>query len=233
MPSTFRAYALDADGDQRIDLWNSLPDALHSAGHYLQRAGWQAGAPVALAVQLPAGFDWRRARYAHRLDTQAWSAQGVRLADGSALPARGRAAIILPQGWQGPAFMVFDNFDVVMQWNRSVNYALSVASLAERLAGAAAPGVATGESGALSTAQLTAMQQALNELGFNAGAADGFMGPRTQTALRLYQVKHGLPADGYPAPTVFAHIEQTHASAANAGKLSRAPEPVFADPAMP
>jgi membrane-bound lytic murein transglycosylase B len=232
MPSTFRAYAVDGDGDGRIDVWRSLPDAMVSAANYLQRAGWRANEPVAIEVRLPEGFDWRKARVAHRLPVTDWTALGVQTTDAAALPAAsGRAAIVLPQGWQGPAFMVFDNFDVVMQWNRSVNYALAVAQLAQQIAGGSALTVPAGEAGALSTAQLKAMQQALNEMGFDNGTADGLPGPRTQSALRRYQVVHQLPADGYPAPSVLAHIEQTHTQAAQAGQLTLAPIPRFAEPA--
>lgn len=214
MPSTFRAYAVDADGDARIDLWQSLPDAMHSAANYLRRAGWRAGEPVALEVRLPQGFDWKQAHISHRLPLAEWAALGVLAADGSALPGTaGRAAIVLPQGWQGPAYMVFDNFDVVMRWNRSVNYALAVAQMAQQLAGGAAPVAQAGETGALSTEQVKALQQALNELGFDAGPADGQFGPRTRTAIRLYQTTHRLPADGYPAPSLLAHVEQTRAAA--------------------
>ena len=231
MPSTFRAYAVDGDGDGRIDVWQSLPDAMHSAGNYLQRAGWRVNEPVALEVRLPAGFDWRQARVTHRVPVAEWAALGVQKADATPLPAAaGRAAIVLPQGWQGPAFMVFDNFDVVMRWNRSVSYALSVAQLAQQVAGGSPLIAQVGEAGALSTAQLKAMQQALSELGYDAGSADGLPGPRTQTAIRLYQVAHRLPADGYPAPSVLAHVEQQHAAAAAAGKLIRVPVPTFADP---
>jgi membrane-bound lytic murein transglycosylase B len=232
MPSTFRAYAVDADGDARIDLWQSLPDAMHSAANYLSRAGWRAGEPVALEVRLPEGFDWRRARVGHRLPVAEWTALGVRMQSGGALPdVNGRAAIVLPQGWRGPAFMVFDNFDVVMQWNRSVNYALAVAQMAHELAGGAALAAQAGEAGALSTAQVIALQQALNELGFDTGTPDGLLGPRTQSAIRRYQVVHDLPADGYPAPSLLAHVEQAHAAAAAAGTLIGAPGPTFAEPA--
>lgn len=229
MPSTFRAYAADGDGDARIDLWHSLPDAMHSAANYLARAGWRAGEPVAIEVQLPAGFDWQQARAGHRLPVADWAARGVQSMDGSALPGvRGRAALVLPQGWQGPAFILFDNFDVVMEWNRSQNYALSVAQLAHQLAGGAALAVSNGEAGALSTAQMKSLQTALNELGIDAGTPDGLPGPRTQTALRRYQVRHQLPADGYPSPEMLAHIEQSHAAAAAAGTLVRS-APTFAE----
>ncbi len=129
--------------------------------------------------------------------------------------------------------MVFDNFDVVMQWNRSVNYALAVAQLAQQLAGGAALVAQAGEAGALSTTQLKTLQQALNEMGFDAGTADGLLGPRTQSAIRRYQAAYQLPVDGYPAPSVLAHVEQSHAAAAVAGKLILAPAPTFTEPVVP
>ncbi len=230
MPSTFRAYAVDGDGDGRIDLWGSLADAMHSAGNYLSRAGWRAGEPIAVEVRLPAEFDWRRARAAYRLPVAEWAAVGVQAADGCVLPAvAGRAAIVLPQGWQGPAFMVFDNFDVVMQWNRSHHYALAVAQLARQLDGGTPLVAAAGEAGGLSTADVIRLQQALNELGYDAGEADGLPGPRTQSALRRYQAAQQLPADGYPAPSVLGHVLQTHAAATAAGKLSLAPAVTFGE----
>jgi membrane-bound lytic murein transglycosylase B len=232
MPSTYRAYAMDGDGDARIDLWQSIPDAMHSGANYLKRAGWRAGEPVTIEVRPPQDFDWRRASIANRLPVAEWAALGVLPVDGGPLPAvAGRSAIVLPQGWQGPAFMVFDNFDVVMRWNRSVNYALAVAQLAKQIDGGDGLALLSGEAGALGTAQLQALQQALNELGFDAGEADGLLGPRTQAAIRQYQTLHRLPVDGYPAPSVLGHIEQTHAAAAAAGTLILAPAPTFADPA--
>jgi membrane-bound lytic murein transglycosylase B len=137
---------------------------------------------------------------------------------------------VLPQGWQGPAFMVFDNFDVVMKWNRSQNYALAVAQLSNQLAGGHAVFAGEGEAGALSVADFKALQQALDELGIDAGKPDGFPGPRTQTAIRLYQALHQLPVDGYAGPSLLARVQQSHADAAAAGKLILAPAPTFAGP---
>lgn len=224
MPSTFRAYAVDGDGDGRIDLWGSVADAMHSAGNYLKAAGWRSGDPVAREVRLPKNFDWRLARVSNRMARQNWAAMGVTPADGTDWqPTSGPAAIVLPQGWQGPAFMVFDNFDVVMRWNRSVNYALAVAQLARQLEGGAAVVAGTGEPGAVSSAQVQALQRQLGELGFDAGVPDGLIGPRTQNALRRFQQSQGLPADGYPGPGVLARVAAVHAEAAGAGRLSLAP----------
>lgn len=121
----------------------------------------------------------------------------------------GYAAIILPQGWRGPAFMVFDNFDVIMDWNRSVNYALSVAQLAKRINGE--PRILGGqfaEVGALTFEQMFELQTALNELGFDAGEPDGFPGLRTQAAIRAYQLAQHLPADAYASPSVYDSVMQ-------------------------
>ncbi len=120
----------------------------------------------------------------------------------------GQAAILLPQGWRGPAFMVFDNFDVIMDWNRSVNYALSVAQLAKRIN--QEPRILGGqfaEAGALTFQQTFELQTALNAQGFDAGEPDGFPGLQTQAAVRAYQLSQRLPADGYASPSLFSLLK--------------------------
>lgn len=119
----------------------------------------------------------------------------------------GMASILLPQGWQGPAFMVFDNFDIIMHWNRSVNYALSVAQLAKLLN--LEPSILGGgfaESGALTYQQMLELQNRLNDLGFDAGVADGLPGLQTQAAVRSYQLQQQLPADGYASPSFYQRL---------------------------
>jgi len=119
----------------------------------------------------------------------------------------GQAAILLPQGWRGPAFMVFDNFDVIMDWNRSVNYALSVAQLAKRIdQQSRIIGGQLAEQGALSFEQMMALQKALNARGFDAGMPDGLPGLKTQDAIRAYQLSQQLPADGYASPTLYNRL---------------------------
>lgn len=209
MPSTFLGYGVDGDDDGRIDLWRSLPDAMHSAAHYLQSLGWSSNEPAAVEVQLPADFDWQQAQLMQRKSVADWAAQGVKPANGTTLPeVSGVAAIVLPQGWRGPAIMVFENFHVIMQWNRSVNYALAVAHLADRVQGAGPlTAIANAEQGALSLEQMKFVQQKLVEQGFDAGAADGYPGLRTQSAIRQYQQSHALPSDGYASPSLLEHLE--------------------------
>lgn len=119
----------------------------------------------------------------------------------------GQAAILLPQGWRGPAFMVFDNFDVIMDWNRSVNYALSVAQLAKRLQyESRIIGGQFAEDGALSFDEMFQLQHLLVVRGFDAGVPDGFPGLQTQAAIRAYQLSQQLPADGYASPSLYQRL---------------------------
>lgn len=209
MPSTLLKHGVDADGDGRINIWTSLPDAFASAANYLANTGWRKDEPVALEVKLPANFDYSLAQLNSRKSTADWSSLGVLDIDDKALPVLENAAILLPQGWQGPAFMVFSNFDVVMDWNRSVNYALSVAHLANRFVDDK-PIVAGAEleNEALTFNQMWALQARLNLLGFKCGIPDGFPGLKTQAAIRLYQATKKLPQDGYASPSLYQQLLQ-------------------------
>ena len=121
-----------------------------------------------------------------------------------------QAAILLPQGWRGPAFMVFDNFDAIMDWNRSVNYALSVAQLAKRIEGESKIlGGQQAEAGALTFLEMFELQKTLNSRGFEAGEADGFPGLQTQAAVRTFQQSQQLPADGYASPSLYNRLQVT------------------------
>lgn len=209
MPSTFIKYGVDADADGKIDIWHSLPDAFASAANYLAHVGWRKGEPAMLEVKLPANFDYVLAQLNNRKSAEKWSELGVRDMNDQLLPQLDNAAILLPQGWHGPAFMVFSNFGVIMDWNRSVNYALSVAHLAEQFE-SDKPIIARdqAESGGLSFNQMWALQGKLNELGFDCGAPDGFPGLKTQEAIRQYQATKNLPQDGYASPSLYQQLLQ-------------------------
>ena len=198
LPSNFLAYAVDADGDGRRDIWGSVPDVMASTANFLARSGWQAGQPWGLEVRLPAGFDYARADDVRQPASQ-WAGEGVRSLDGAPLPAIEGASILLPAGARGPAFLVGANFRTILRYNNSTSYALAVGLLAQKLAGG--PGVQAPwprDLQALSSSQVRALQTALNARGFDTGTPDGTMGPATRRGIRQFQLSQGLPADGYP-----------------------------------
>ncbi len=209
MPSTLLKHGVDADGDGRINIWNSLPDAFSSAANYLAKTGWRKAEPVMLQVKLPELFDYSLAQLNSRKSTADWTKLGVLDVENNALPNLENAAILLPQGWQGPAFMVFSNFDVIMDWNRSVKYAISVAHLANQFI-ADKPIIADDaiETEALSFNQMWALQGRLNLLGFKCGIPDGFPGLQTQAAIRQYQATKNLPQDGYASYSLYQQLLQ-------------------------
>lgn len=199
MPTSFLAYAVDADGDGRRDIWGSMADVLSSTANFLARSGWQASEPWGVEVRMPAGFDPERADVSVRQDAARWSAEGVLAIDGTPLPAMADAAILQPAGARGPAFLVGRNYRAILRYNNSTSYALTVGLLSQRIAGG--PGVQAAwprELRALSHAEVKALQAALNQRGFDSGTPDGQVGPATRSALRRFQRSLGEPADGFP-----------------------------------
>ena len=134
MPSSFNHYAVDFDGDGHKDIWTNVPDALASTANYLKKHGWIAGETWGYEVLLPSGFD-RSGGAAHYRPFAQWAAQGLTRADGEAMPRQGEAALIMPAGASGPAFLVTRNFKVIKTYNNSTAYALGVALLGDRIAG--------------------------------------------------------------------------------------------------
>ena len=205
MPSVFLRHAVDADGDGRRDLWGSIPDAMTSAGRFLQSMGWESGWRWGREIRLPQGFDHRLAGRTKRRSLADWAALGLSDVRGEPLPALEiDAAVLVPSGHEGPAFLVYENFGVIMGWNRSEYYALAVGHLADRIAGAGRLQQPPPEDGLrLSRDRVMALQTALMEAGFDVGSADGIFGPATRAALRDWQSSRGAIADGYPDPEVF------------------------------
>ncbi|WP_225781543.1 lytic murein transglycosylase [Xenophilus sp. Marseille-Q4582] len=199
LPSVFLAHAVDADGDGRRDIWGSMPDVIASTANFLRHEGWQPGQPWGVEVQLPPGFDVARADGELRQSAAQWAAEGVRRVDGAALPDLPDAALLLPAGARGPAFLVGANFRTLLRYNNATSYALGVGLLAQRLAGG--PGVQAAwprELTPLRREEVRALQQALHARGFDSGTPDGVVGRATRAALRAWQRSAGLPPDGYP-----------------------------------
>lgn len=208
MPSSYRRYAVDGDGDGTVDLWRSIPDALTSAANFLQSLGWQAEERWGREVQLADSFPFEEARLRNRKGLSEWRNLGVRLANGGLLPQVEdmQGAVLVPAGHLGPAFLIYDNFDVIMRWNRSESYAISVGYLADRIGGAGTLVNMPPEDAAIAIADIRRMQESLNNLGFDAGEVDGMMGSQTRSALRDYQRSQDLVADGFPTPQTLASL---------------------------
>jgi membrane-bound lytic murein transglycosylase B len=203
MPSTFLRHAVDITGDGRIDVWGQTADALGSGAHYLQNLGWDPNRSWGREVRLPKGFDLTLASLdggaAETLKPlSAWAKLGLTRADGRALPNQDvAAALILPSGQEGPAFLVYDNFRIILKWNRSISYALAVGHLADRITGAGNLAASRVNEDPLTRNQVVDVQRALNQFGYLDARPDGTLGSGTRRALRTYQLACGLPADGY------------------------------------
>lgn len=200
MPSAYIKHAIDGDGDGRINLWKSEFDALASGANFLDNLGWQKGERWGREVLLPRDFPYEQSGLSNRKPLQYWSELGVVMINRGRLPDVDiEASILVPAGHTGPAFLVYRNFDIIMRWNRSEFYALSVGLLADRIAGGfpLTRPPSTKEL-PLSRQTVTQMQLRLNELGFDTNGVDGVLGPATRSAIRGFQKSEGMIADGHP-----------------------------------
>ncbi|HEX3755731.1 MAG TPA: lytic murein transglycosylase [Rhizomicrobium sp.] len=209
-PTTFLKEAVDGDGDGKIDLWHSPLDALASSARLLADAGWQREEPWGFEVGLPPGFAYEDADAAIRKPVSQWAALGVTDPTGAALPpGDAMASVYLPAGARGPAFLLLDNFRVLLKYNNADSYALAVGLLAGRIAGRP-PHWASWprDERSLSRDERVRFQSELTSLGFDTGSADGLLGRRTRTALRQYQKQHGYAADGFPTAALLALLDE-------------------------
>jgi membrane-bound lytic murein transglycosylase B len=132
MPSSFLGYAVDYDGDGRRDIWNSTPDVFASIANYLARAGWNDAFTWGRQVEVPPAIDPALLGLETELPLESWQDAGVRALNGHALPQVNiDASLLWMDDRTGPAYLVYDNFRVIMRWNRSTYFAVSVGELAE------------------------------------------------------------------------------------------------------
>ena len=203
MPTTYQRIAVDGDGDGRRDLVASIPDALASTANYLKKAGWRTGEPWGYEVKLPPGFDISLAGRKNKRTLRDWAARGVvrrstPSAEDTLTSVDAMAGLLLPAGANGPAWLVFRNFDAIYSYNAAESYALAIALLSDRLRGLPPPVVAwpTDDAG-LGRGERKQLQQLLLARGHAIGEADGMIGTLTRRAIVLEQQRLGLqPADG-------------------------------------
>ena len=209
IPTTFRDYAVDLDGNGNKDLWTDPGDALASAANYISRSGWRAGEPVMTEVKLPAQFDYSVTDSSKKTVNE-WTAIGVQ-------PVSGRrwsdaagfldAKLIAPGGSKGPKFLIFKNFDVLKRYNNSTSYVMGISVLADALV--RKPGIQQDwprKDELLSFDNKKAMQQKLTDLGFSTGGVDGRIGPNSRSAIRAWQTANGLIADGYMEQRLYKRL---------------------------
>ena len=195
LPADILERGVDGDGDGQITLKTSAPDAILSASHMLQFHGWRAGEPWMQEVVVPDGLDWSKTGLDTELSGKQWAALGVQPREGAL--ANLPASLLLPQGRKGPAFIVYPNYKVLFNWNKSFVYVTTAAYFATRIEGAA-PYLAGKPDAALSGEAMVAMQKRLAAMGYDVGKIDGIVGAATRRAVQAEQKRLGLPADGWP-----------------------------------
>lgn len=209
MPSTYNRIAVDFDGDGRRDLVGSIPDALGSTANYLVKSGWRSGQPWGYEVRLPAGFDIALAGRTNRRALSQWQAMGVAQVDGGAieLPADTRAAVLVPTGTGGPAFLVFKNYDAIYSYNAAESYALAISLLSDALRGQ--PGLRTPwptDDPGLGRDERVELQRLLAARGHEIGAIDGVLGSASREAIRKEQARLGMTPDGRAGQKLLAAL---------------------------
>ena len=205
-PSDYFKHGLDFDGDGKVDMTRSLPDALASAANLLKSFGWQRGQPWLQEVRVPANLPWQEAGLEIQHPRSQWVKWGVTAMHGN-LPADNLpASLVLPMGRNGPAFLAYPNFKAYTEWNAAIVYATTAAYFATRLAGA--PKVSPGNAPVqvLTTPQVQELQRLLIQQRLLTGDADGRLGAMTRVAVKKAQLKVGLPADSYPTAELIERL---------------------------
>jgi lytic murein transglycosylase len=210
MPTTFKRYAVDFDGDGRRDVIDSVPDVIASTANNLKTDGWVSGQTWGYEVTLPQNFDYLLADRSKQMTVREWQNLGVRRAGNKPFPhGDDRAFLLLPAGARGPAFLMLQNFRVIMKYNPAEAYALAIGYLADRLRGGA-PFVQDWprDERVLTLDERYELQQQLARHGFDIGTPDGLLGPRTRIAIRNFQASVGLVPDGFASSSVLDRLRQ-------------------------
>jgi len=208
MPTSVQAYGVDANTDGKIDLWSDKEDIYASAANFLKKNGWAKGEKWGREASIPKNFNYKQTGLGIKRSVNEWAKLGVLRANGNRLPnSNMKASLIVPMGHRGPAFLVYRNFDVIMDWNHSILYALSVGYLADRINGSGKLIAKPINEPLLTKDNILTIQQTLNLLGYDTGVPDGMAGPKTRSATRQFQSDIGLVADGYVGYELYQQLQ--------------------------
>lgn len=197
LPEDILTKGIDGDGDGKVSLKTSPPDALMSGANMLRQLGWQPNQPWLQEVTVPAGLDWSKTGLTTQMTVKSWARLGVKARNGKLGPSNLKASVLLPMGRKGPAFLAYPNFSVYFEWNKSFVYVTTAAYFATRLEGA--PVYAAGNPDqALTDAEMKSLQKKLAARWHDVGKIDGILGARTRAAVQSEQARLGLPADAWP-----------------------------------
>ncbi len=208
MPSSFLKYAVDFDHRGKRDIWSDSADAIGSTANYLKEHGWKPGLPWGFEVTLPDGFALSDDDSSKAAPFASFAKRGIRRADGKPMPDQGEGQLMILAGLKGPVFLVTSNFFAIKSYNNSTSYALAVALLGDEILGG--DGVQAGwpvKDRQLKEAEVKELQTALSHKGFDPGDIDGRPGEALRSAVRAYQVKAGLPPDGYATPALLKQVK--------------------------
>ena len=210
MPTSFKKYAVDFDGDGRRDVVDSIPDLIASTANNLKKDGWATGQTWGYEVVVPERFNFMLADRARVMTMQEWMRAGISRPGGKAFPRLDdRAYLLVPAGAQGPGFLMLQNFRVIMKYNPSEAYALAIGYLADRLRGGE-PLVQQWPryERVLTRDERLELQQQLANHGFDVGTPDGQLGGRTRAALRQFQAQIGFVPDGFASAAVLDRLRR-------------------------
>ncbi len=210
LPSEFYKYGVDFDGNGRVDIWHSVPDALASAAKQLAGKGWQSGQRWAYEVHAPDNADCSTGVPTYAMTIGGWLKRGFVPAHRQRLDAAERmqsASLLQPEGSYGPAFLTPKNYFVLKEYNYSDLYVLFVGQLSDRIGGGMAFETPWSKNAQLRTREVEAMQKRLTALGLYTNKIDGKAGMLTRAALGIYQKKNGLKLDCWPTAAVLRHMQ--------------------------
>jgi membrane-bound lytic murein transglycosylase B len=208
MPTSFKKYAVDFDGDNLRDVVGSVPDLVASTANNLKKDGWVTGQTWGYEVVVPQGFNFLLADRAKMMTMREWERAGIRRPGDKVFPRPDdKAYLLVPAGAQGPGFLMLQNFRVIMKYNPAEAYALAIGHLADRLRGGE-PFVQTWprHERVLTRAERYELQQLLVQRGYDVGEPDGRLGGKTRTALRQFQASIGEVPDGFASGTVLERL---------------------------